>query len=1139
MISPNLAKVMQKAVFRRLDGVSLLKLFSAFCFCFLSASGAHGQVIAWGRNPFGETNVPPNLTNVVNVAAGGFDSVALRGDGSIATWGLITLSPMPGGATNIVAMALGVDVILALRADGTVLSWGNSAGLSASLTNAVAIAAGAFHGLAVKSDGTVLAWGSNSYGQTNVPPGLNNIVGVAAGDYHSVALNVDGTVVAWGWDAYGQTNVPAGLSNVVAISATDTESLALKSDGSVVIWGGNTNVPSSATNVVAIASGENHYLALRSDGNVTAWGDDSYGETDVPAGVSNVVAVAAGVQHSVVLIGGGPPQIFQQPASATVPAGFSYLFEAQAYGTVPMNYQWQFNGTNLSGATGSALLLTNLQYSAQGIYSVLASNASDTITSSNAQLIVVPAIITSQPTNQTVFGGDSVSFAVSALGTSLTYAWSFNGAAMPDQTNSFLALSNVTVGRAGGYSVVVNSAYGLVESSNAQLTVVPLAITAQPADQNVYEGADVSFSVAVLNNGPFSYQWQFNGDDLPDQTNATLVLSTVATNQTGTYSVLVANPYGSLQSSNAALTVNLPVITSQPVGAAVYGGDSITFGVSATGAKLNYQWQFNGTNLPNATNTTLALATVTTNQAGVYSALVSDPYLTLASSNALLTVTPLSIATQPTSRSAYVGDSTTFSVSVLENGPFTYQWRFNETDLTGATNVSLMLTNLATTNSGDYSVFVVNPYGSLESSQAVLTVVDSKPIISSQPASHGGYLGGSTSFQVTADGSKPLAYQWLFNGTNIANATNAVLLLTNLAGTNSGNYAVLVSNPVGSVLSSNAALTFLVVVTWGQTNYSGLNLVPLDLTNVLAVAAGNIHSVALKSNGRVVVWGDNSYGQTNVPANVSNVMAIAAGAYHTLALKTNGTVVSWGDMTTVPAGLTNVIAVAAGDTHSLALKADGTVAAWGSGSATNVPVNLTNAFAIAAGGGFSAALKADKTVTAWGSAPSTNGMTNVVAIGACEYPLLALKANGTVVASGVGAPPANLTNAVAVSANRYNGMALRADGTVTNWPTGGPVTPANLTNVSAIASGQYVCLAIIGNGPQPVSFVFSNVDCQSNKFSLSLPSQYGHLYWLEYKNSLTDTNWKTLPLNLGLGNSLILTDSAATNSARFYRARQW
>ena len=89
-----------------------------------------------------------------------------------------------------------------------------------------------------------------------------------------------------------------------------------------------------------------------------------------------------------------------------------------------------------------------------------------------------------------------------------------------------------------------------------------------------------------------------------------------------------------------------------------------------------------------------------------------------------------------------------------------------------------------------------------------------------------------------------------------------------------------------------------------------------------------------------------------------------------------------------------------------------------------------------------------------------------MAIGASEFPLVALKADGRIVATSV-TSPVNFSNAVAVSANRYNGMALRADGTVTNWPSGGPVTPAGLTNVTAIASSQYVCLAILGNGPQP------------------------------------------------------------------------
>jgi alpha-tubulin suppressor-like RCC1 family protein len=1120
------------------------KISAVSFFILLTSLGAHSQVVAWGRNPYGETNVPANATNAVSVAAGGFGSAALRADGMVVPFGLASWSPLPAEATNLVAVALQADVNLALRADGTVFSWGNSARLAAPLTNVVAIAAGAFHGLAAKSDGTVVAWGDNSYRATNVPAGLNGVVAVAAGDYHSLALKGDGTVVAWGWPDKGQTNVPAGLTNVVAIAGTYSESLALKSDGSLVIWGTATNVPANATNIVAITSAENHFIVLKADGTLAAWGDDTYGETDIPAGLTNVIAIAAGAQHNVALVGGGAPRVFQQPLGMTVPAGLSCVFASQASGTVPMHYQWQFNGTNLPGANASTLLLTNIQYAAQGLYSVVASNATGTNTSLGAQLTVVPVIITAQPTNQTVYGGDTATLAVAALGTSLRYAWSFNSTNLPGATNATLSLSNVTTNEAGSYSVLVTSDYGSLQSSNAQLTVVPIAISEQPTDAGLHEGNTFSFSVTAIKNGPFSYQWQFNGSNLPDQTNATLLLSPIVTNNAGIYSVLVANPYGSIQSSNATLTVYTPFFDSQPADASVYGGDSASFNVTAYGYQLNYQWQLNGTNVSGATNNSLSLSNLTTNQAGAYHVLASNSYRTITSSNAMLTITPLVLLSQPAGNSLYVGDTALFSVLAYKNGPFTYQWRFNGTDLTGLTNSSLTVTNLATTNSGNYTVLVSSPYGSLESSNAVLSVTDAKPIISKQPSSAGFCPGSIATFQVTANGSKPLLYQWLFNGTNYPTATNSTLALTNITSANAGTYSVVVSNAAGAALSSNAALVILNVMTWGSTNGYGLNLVPLDLTNAVAIAAGYSHSVALKSSGRVVVWGDNYWGQTNVPANLSNVVAIAAGNNHTLALRTNGTVVSWGSGgTNIPSGLTNVVAIAAGDYFSLALKSDRTVAAWGDGgyvgTATNVPANLTNAVGIAAGGTFGAALKADGSVTVWGAAISTNGMTNVVAIAANEFPLLALKANGTVVAAGVINPPANLSNFVAVASGRYHALGLRANGSVTNWTGVSPQAPAGLTNVAVIASGQNHCLAIIGGGPQMTPFAFANLNRNSNRFSLTVPAQPGRLYWLEYKNSLAETNWKPLPLNLSTGAVVNLTDSLATNSARFYRAKQW
>ena len=151
------------------------------------------------------------------------------------------------------------------------------------------------------------------------------------------------------------------------------------------------------------------------------------------------------------------------------------------------------------------------------------------------------------------------------------------------------------------------------------------------------------------------------------------------------------------------------------------------------------------------------------------------------------------------------------------------------------------------------------------------------------------------------------------------------------------------------------------VVAWGD-NFYGQATVPGDLSGVMAVAAGSLHSLALKSDGTVVAWGNNYFGQATVPAELSDVTGVAAGYAHSLALKSDGTVVAWGLNTdgqaTVPGDLSGVMAVAAGDLHSLALKSDGTVVAWGDdfyGQAT-VPGDLSGVTSISAGGAHNLAL---------------------------------------------------------------------------------------------------------------------------------------------------------------------------------------
>jgi len=123
---------------------------------------------------------------------------------------------------------------------------------------------------------------------------------------------------------------------------------------------------------------------------------------------------------------------------------------------------------------------------------------------------------------------------------------------------------------------------------------------------------------------------------------------------------------------------------------------------------------------------------------------------------------------------------------------------------------------------------------------------------------------------------------------------------------------------------------------------------------VRAIAAGRNHNLALRTNGAVVAWGFNTFGQATPPA-LTNAAAIAAGYLHSVALLSNGTVVAWGDntfgQTNQPPGLTNILALAAGDFHTLALRNDGRLFAWGDNTYGQLafPATLTNATAVACG----------------------------------------------------------------------------------------------------------------------------------------------------------------------------------------------
>ncbi|MCX8481690.1 MAG: hypothetical protein ORN58_07210 [Sediminibacterium sp.] len=268
-------------------------------------------LIGWGQNGKGQSTIPADLNNVVQIAAGEYHSLSLKENGTVVAWGSNSEGQIsiPAGLNNVVQIAGGVNHSLSLKADGTVVAWGkNDFGqttIPAGLKNVIQIAGGGNHSIALKDDGTVVVWGDSSFRQTTVPAGLNKVIQIAGGYYHTIALKEDGNIVAWGNNDFGQTTIPAGLNNVLQVSGGIFHSLALNGDSTVVTWGwniyGQTSTLIGLNNVVQIAGGGNHNLSLKADGSIIAWGDNGNEQTSIPAGLNNVVQIAASGEHSLAL----------------------------------------------------------------------------------------------------------------------------------------------------------------------------------------------------------------------------------------------------------------------------------------------------------------------------------------------------------------------------------------------------------------------------------------------------------------------------------------------------------------------------------------------------------------------------------------------------------------------------------------------------------------------------------------------------------------------------------------------------------------------------------------------------------------------------------------------------------------------
>ena len=237
-----------------------------------------------------------------------------------------------------------------------------------------------------------------------------------------------------------------------------------------------------------------------------------------------------------------------------------------------------------------------------------------------------PPEIVQHPANATVFVAGSViessaylvgttNFTAVISGINVVYQWRFNGNAIPGATNSTLTLTNIQFAQAGNYSLLAFNNGGAVITSNAVLTVIsPVYFSAAPTNVSVLPGTNVTLTALAVGNGGITYQWRFEGVDIPGATNASHSFTNANLNQHhGNFSVVATDALSTITSTNAFVYVLVkPVVVQHVVGQTVPYGGNATFTCLATGAPpITYRWLRGGTQYLVSANPVLVLSNVT------------------------------------------------------------------------------------------------------------------------------------------------------------------------------------------------------------------------------------------------------------------------------------------------------------------------------------------------------------------------------------------------------------------------------------------------------------------------------------------------------------------------------------------------
>jgi alpha-tubulin suppressor-like RCC1 family protein len=776
----------------------------------------YGQL---GDGTFTDRLNPTQVASDVSfVAAGDFHSLFVKSNGSL--WGMGRNNFGQLGSGNVVAGQTNTPVALFLDLPvvGIAAGWGHSLfatssgqlmgmGLNASgqlgdvgsssqsnivpvASNVKNVVAGYAHSLFIKSDDTLWAMGMNFYGalgdgsttDRSTPVQVaTQVLSVAAGSYHSFFVKTDGSLWTMGYNISGQlgdgtatarsapVQVASSVSNVAAgvrhslfvktdgtLSTTGRRDRGQTADGTQLFRASPIHVASDVTDVVA---GGAHTLFVKTDKSLWTTGNNSLAQlgdgfwTDR----STPIEVASDVE--------------------LVAAGDLFSLFVKSDGTLwgmGSNLFYKIGSESFAGFASPKMIDSNVVSAAAGTDHTLfvktdgtlwargrnqAGQLGDGTTTNRSVNVQVASGVTS------AFAAHWQSFFIRTDGTLWAMGDNSSGELGDGTTNQRILPVQVA---ADVWIVAPGESHTLFVKTNGTLWAMGLNDRGQLGDGTritklspVQVATGVTGVAAAAGRSFYTKEdgtlWTMGASDYGEMGGeADFDRLSPAHIANGANAVSAGSAHVLFVASGSI--VPAPVILSQPSSQAASIGETVTFTVVVSGdTPRQYQWRKDDVAIEGATTDTLEIANVQPSDEGTYSVVISDDAGTVTSGPATLVVhLPPTIATQPVVNTAVIGGTVIYSVTVTGVGPFTYQWRHNGTNISGATDATLTLSNVGASQGGSYTVVVSNAYGSVTSNAAALTIDTTPRLINISCRAFAG-AGGNTliaGFYLAGTGTK-------------------------------------------------------------------------------------------------------------------------------------------------------------------------------------------------------------------------------------------------------------------------------------------------------------------------------------------------------------------------------------------------